>query len=175
MAVYRSDGCYPIGLTVGVIQVNTVAGLMMVAVGCMVMGLSWLVFLHWKLDPAKAIHTTATLVGFREIMYRKYGSACTPECIYEDSEENLPGSVPIVDVEIDGKIQRLATEAHYPALLQDDIGRPIKVCWQRKHRIEILVDNNELIWHYLSMHAGLFAVFAAIGLALVLFGVSITV
>jgi len=139
--------------------------ILLISIGAIFAFVGWFLFSFLRLNPKRTIETTGTLVCFREHL------ATTQFCNnYTDYGENRRGRVPVVTVEIDGETCEISAAAPDYSLTEADIGSAVRVCYQRKFGIVLLVHDEKLIRRYIRRKKTAFWRFLIMGLLFVKLG-----
>ena len=147
-------------------QIVFLASFLLVFVGLVFMLVGWIHFRLLRLNPLKAIRTSGELVSFREYSATmRFGSNCV------DYNENKPGRLPVLLINLDGRFAEISADWADYSLTSQDIGKQIPVLYQRKLGIIMIVDGEKPIHDYLQLKNIFFGVFLSIGVVLVVIGV----
>lgn len=141
---------------------------LLISVGAVFIFVGWFLFSFLRLDPERAVRTTGTLACFRQHL-----STVQFSNNYTDYRENGPGRVPVVTIQIERESFEISAAAADYSLAEVDIGKPIRVCYQQKFGIVLLVDNERSIRNYIRLKKTLFWCFFAVGVILIVIGAAL--
>lgn len=139
---------------------------LLISIGGIFIFVGWFMFSFLRLNPKQAIRATGNLVGFRQHL-----STVEFSNNHTDYRENCPGRVPVVTLRQEGESFEISAAAADYSLSESDIGKPIRVCYQQKFGIVLLIDNEKSIQNYIRLKKTLFWCFFAVGLILIAIGV----
>lgn len=146
----------------------TLCVVLLISIGAVFMFVGWFMFSFLRLNPKLAIKTTGNLVCFRRHLLTLHFSNN-----YTDYCENGPGRVPVLTIKLERESFEISAAAADYSLTKSDIGKPIRVCYQEKFGIVLLVDNEKSIRNYIRLKKTLFWCFFAVGMILIVIGVAL--
>lgn len=135
---------------------------LLISIGGILIFVGWFMFSFLRLNPKQAIRSTGNLVGFRQHL-----STVEFSNNYTDYRENRPGRVPVVTLRYEGESFEISAAAADYSLSESDIGKPVRVCYQQKFGIVLLIDNEKSIRNYIRLKKTLFWCFFAVGMILI--------
>lgn len=140
--------------------------ILLISTGALFVFVGWFLHRFLRLNPERAKRTIGYLVCFRS-NYSTFQFVNN----YKDYKENCQGRVPVVAITLDGETLEIAAVTADYSLSESDIGKPIRVCYQQRFGIILLIDNERSIRNYLRLKKTLFWCFFAVGTTLIAIGV----
>ncbi len=146
----------------------TLCVVLLISIGAVFMLVGWFMFSFLRLNPKLAIKATGNLVCFRQHLSTLHFSNN-----YTDYRENGPGRVPVLTIKLGRESFEISAAAADYSLTKADIGKPIRVCYQQKFGIILLIDNEKSIRNYIRLKNTLFWCFFAVGVILIAIGAAL--
>lgn len=137
--------------------------IILISVGILFIFVAWLRFKYLVLNIRSSTERKGTLVSFRH-----YSSALRLGNNYTDYLENGKGYVPVVTLQVNGKLLELAAEWSDYSLSKDDINKSVSVIYQHKFGLMLLINDEQSIHDYFQMKNILFWSGMSIGIILII-------
>lgn len=144
--------------------------ILLISVGILFIFIAWLLFKYLALNIGDATKSMGTLVSFRH-----YSSTLRLRNNYTDYLENGKGYVPVVVLQINGKLLERAAEWSDYSLSGDNINKSVPVIYQHKYGLMLLINDEQSIHDYFQMKNILFWTCMSIGIILILLAVLIVI
>ena len=119
-----------------------------------------------RLTERNSICAKGILIGFRE-----YGENVRGNNIFHDYVENGKGRLPLIEIEVDGKIAHIASAISDYDLTSEDIGKQLAVRYRRGFGITLLIDDEMSIRNYNQLQNVLFWSFEAVAIILAILSI----
>lgn len=125
--------------------------ILLISVGILFIFIAWLLFKYLVLNISSVTMSTGTLVSFRH-----YSSTSRLGNNYTDYLENGIGHVPVVVLQINGKLLEVAAEWSDYSLSGDNLYKSVSVIYQHKFGLMLLINDKQSIHDYFQMKNLLF-------------------